>query len=676
MRMRRPGVLMMILLVVLALLTAACESDSPTLPEQAATSTPTSDIAPSAAYVVTVIASPDAFEFAAEPETTTSNILVTVRARRTDNGQAPPDGASIIVSSSGGSLISDSGATTSAVLNLDDGVSSVTLQVSTGDIDSSIVVQAQIEQSFGQDTVAITQAEPTPDPPPPAPFFLTGIVPNTGPPEGIEATILGNGFSSPLRVTIDTQVAQILSASSGSIRIRVPPIFDLPVGQIRSVDVTVTNNFNDTDPDSITAADTLASAFTYTRDGGSVIVPRIISVTPAFGPNEGGTQITIRGEGFSNQVQVFVGAGNARVEAQLQSVSPSRIVAITPAATGPNAVNQNRIVDVQVVNLNSGSQDTLAGAFQYGSAGSVVITALSPNEGPFTGGQLVTVFGTGFEEPVAVSMAGFGQEIVSVTGTEIVVRTPGIIPNGCSDESGAVSVTNVETAESGQGPSYTYRVFDVVVTDVSPNTFTTTADGSLVGAPNVEINLGPIGASGIEAGDPVSVEIDGNAALGVVAVNSGGQVVVRARVPNFFGTFETDTCLVGGQDGEILLPTPTDLTITSLRTTCTQTLTNAIIYDPPSDCQVDPAPPEASFVISGTTGTTVNFVNTSTGADSYTWFFGDGSSCTAPGVDPACDLNGATYTYPPIAATYTVTLQASNQFGTSTASNDVTITPP
>ncbi|MEM1320161.1 MAG: PKD domain-containing protein [Bacteroidota bacterium] len=76
--------------------------------------------------------------------------------------------------------------------------------------------------------------------------------------------------------------------------------------------------------------------------------------------------------------------------------------------------------------------------------------------------------------------------------------------------------------------------------------------------------------------------------------------------------------------------------------------------------------PTAGFSTSAV-GSTVNFTNTSTGANSYTWDFGDGSSSTS--VNPE-------HTYPGDGS-YTVVMTAINDCGSTTSTQVVTIiTPP
>ncbi|AHG88122.1 peptidase S8 and S53 subtilisin kexin sedolisin [Gemmatirosa kalamazoonensis] len=70
-----------------------------------------------------------------------------------------------------------------------------------------------------------------------------------------------------------------------------------------------------------------------------------------------------------------------------------------------------------------------------------------------------------------------------------------------------------------------------------------------------------------------------------------------------------------------------------------------------------PPPPVASFVYS-CAGLTCSFTNTSTGATSYAWSFGDGTTST---------LTNVSHTFPRRHASYTVTLTATNSIGATSS---------
>jgi hypothetical protein len=439
---------------------AGCDASSPSEPPQQP-GTPPGGGPGSAAYNITVTLSPPEV-----PAGSPDPVQVTVRVVRADTGQPPPTGTTIIVSASGGAFGSADGPT-SVVVQTTNGQAVVSyfppLLVGTG----SVIIQARLESSIGQATLRIAEPET---------FFVASVAPSTGSPNGgEEVTIHGGGFESPVRVTFGGVPAQVLSVSSNRIRVLTPPSADpVPVGGTLPVAVTVIVRLNEVDQ----AVDSLPSAFIYSR-GGTVIQPQVFSVTPASGPNEGGTRVTINGEGFQAPVQVFFGSGTSPssftgIEATVESVSANRIVVRTPAATGFGQNNLNQVVSILVKNLDSGFSTIAGSAFQYGGGGDAIpfISAISPGGGPYTGGTLVTLFGQGFDEPVAVSIGGIGQAVISVTGTEVVIRTGGVRVEDCdvvSENPGTVSITNIETGESAEGPAFEFIVPQPLVTGVSPS---------------------------------------------------------------------------------------------------------------------------------------------------------------------------------------------------------------
>ena len=281
--------------------------------------------------------------------------------------------------------------------------------------------------------------------------------------------ILGQEFESPVRVTFGGLPADVLSVTSNAIRVRTPRNDTVPpppaVGRL-PVDVTVTINVNEVRE----ATDTLVAGFTYTR-GTVGVQPVIFSVTPNIGPNEGGTRVTINGDGFADPVQVTFENGSSVLEAQVESVARTQIVVISPPAVGFGNDLRNQQVDIRVKNQLNGLEVVRADAFRYGVAFSVF--AVDPSSGPFTGGTRVTIFGEGFDEPLVVDFGTLRQQVLSVTGNEILVRTVPIRSTGaCQDVELPVLVTHLETNQTAQGGSFTYLIeqFAPDIISTSPST--------------------------------------------------------------------------------------------------------------------------------------------------------------------------------------------------------------
>ncbi len=637
--------------LLVPLLFLGCSTDSPTQPTPNPQPPPTGG-GGATSFVISVTANPST-----APASADAPIAVTVTVRRADNGQAPPNGTTLGISTTLGNFVSPANGPQSTNLSLIGGSAQINLFAN--GLVGTARVQAQLQSSVGAANVVFTEI---------GTFFIQAISPTSGSPDGgSRITITGGGFVEPVRVFIGGQIAQVVSVTDTRI-VALSPQVSLPVGQTSTVDVTVTNALNTPNE----ATDSLIGVFTYRRSGGGALQPQVFSVTPGSGPNEGGTRVTIQGEGFVSPVQVLFGTGSANAftgtEAQIQSVSSTQIVAISPAATGFGQNNQNSTVAILVRNLNDGATALFGTAFQYGT--SVLVTSVGPGSVSYLGGDRVTIFGQGFDEPVAITAGNVTQAPISVTGTEIIFRASAVeivdcepMAPGGGAATGPVLVVNIESgAGNTTGPVFSY---------VGPNPpfITSIAPGTVAQAGGTSITLG--GGNFVA---PVTVTIDG--ALATVTSVSGTQVVVNAP-PISSASFDTVTCNDNGdgQPGTRNIPTVNSLSFSlrNVATGCVADNVNVNFTVTPTDtsCQDDiapvdpPTPPVAdfSFVINGNQ---VDFINQSTGnPTSYLWQFGNPGNSTSTNVNP-------TFTYPG-PGSYTVRLTASNSAGANTAIKLVTI---
>jgi hypothetical protein len=534
---------------------------------------------PVVTFTVTVTANPSQITAGGAAS---SNITVDVR--RSDNGQPPPDLTTVTLTTNLGAFGSAGGPQSVELQTVNGRVQAVLFA---GTDSGTATVRAQVAGGAGATNVTIGQ---------PATFFVSSIDPSVGSPQGGEqVTILGGGFETPVRVTFNGATATVRSSGPNRIVVTTPSAaaagVDVGVGETESVSVTVTINVNETNEDS----DTIDRGFTYALGGGGTAQPQIFAVDPTHGTNDGGTRVTIIGDGFQSPVQVLFGLGTTAtsfngVEAAVESVTSTRIVVRTPAATGFGQNLTNQVVDLLVKNINTGFSTIGQQQFKYGT--DVLITAMGPGAGPFTGGTLVTLSGQGFDEPVAVSLGGIAQAVISVTGTQVVFRTSGITlaqcpPNGIVPATG-VSVTNIETGDSDTANlTFNYLVPLPQIFSVSPTSGNPGATVTISGqnfATNVQVLFG----------DPTS----GSSAQ----VLSGSSTSLSVRVPNAPQgfTFITEPCDGNGDgipNGERLAPTPISVTVRNLDGTgCVSTLTNAFTLNPPNttctgDTSTPPPPP-------------------------------------------------------------------------------------
>jgi plastocyanin len=424
------------------------------------------------------------------------------------------------------------------------------------------------------------------------------------------------------------------------------------VGQSVPVTIGVTINVNQTG----SLSDTLPNGFTYSF-GGTVEQPQIFSLSPTTGSNDGGTRVTIVGTGFSSPVQVFFEGGSPKVsiEASVVSVTPTQIVILSPPARGFGNALANNPVDVRVKNLNSGFETTATGGFHYGSKS--LITSFAPGQLEYNDvTTIITIQGQGFEAPVAASIANVAARVVGVSGTEVQVQSPGVVPTGCQDVSGPVTTVNINTGDGATSTAtFIYRVPKTAVTGISPTS------GPQGGGTSVTLS-----GSGLDG--PVRVQFGDQAVTSLPGPVPGTVVAVT---PAFGGTFPTVTCTVGGVAGTMNVDATVNVQVTNLATTCTDTLAKAFTYHPAdTTCKATPPPPVlpvASFTFAKA-GLTVTFADTSSGnPTTFSWIFGDGSAITAVNAQ-----ENPTHTYA-APGNYVVKLTVTNGSGSSSTNQLITV---
>jgi hypothetical protein len=645
------------LLAAVLAVVAACSSKSPTEPSSGPSS-PKVPVSPANFnYVITVTASPTHLTVGSGGGST-----VTVRAANQADGSLPPDLTPITLTTTLGDFNVAGSGIESLNLQLVHGQASAILfpgsSAGTATLAATIVPGASGPcaasglalacSGSGGGNVSIGVA---------GTFFLNGVSPNTGDPAGGSiVTITGGGFAAPVSVTFGGSSATVRSVSQSAIQVVVPPASQaVPVGTTLPVSITVNNNLGGTSQ----ANATLTNAFTYVTGGGGIVQPQVFSVTPASGTNDGGSQISIIGQGFVAPVQVLFGTGTAGsfngVEATVQSVTATKIVVVSPPARGFGQDNTNQLVSLLVKNITTGFSTVAPGAFKYGSK--VIITAAGPTQVAYNQQVKVTISGQGFADPVAVSLGGIAATVLSVTGTEIQVLSS--LPNvtACSNISGPITVTNINNGDGASGLTFTYLVNKPDIQSLSPSSGPG-GGGTHVTLMGVNFNTA--------FGDRV---LFGDTAAIVTGNPTAGTIVVTA--PPYDQTFPTTACTSGTSTGTMETSVAVDVVVTDPQTTCTDTLAKAFTYIPTDQsCHITPPTPPAAPVASFTFVTnnlTVIFHDTSTGPpSSWTWMFGD--SATSNAQNPVHSYAAA--------GTYTVTLTVSNATGSSTTSQFVTVASP
>ena len=596
----------------LLLAAAGCSSEDPTSPNTGGNPgvPPGGGVGPGT-WSITVTASPSSLTLlpagSTEPVTTS---LVTVRVRGT-NGAAPPAGTTVLVSFTLGTIsgsLCNVGEGT-AVCELVGGETSFTF---TPTATGTAVISARLEQSVGQTTILISAPGVL------APFVLSHVQPGIGDPAGGEEVRIfaadgSRPFEAPVVVLFGGVNATVLGVSANSVRVLTPARPGLAPGQTATVDVQVTTAAGTVDQ----AVGTLTGAFTYAF-GGTVVQPQIFSVSPLEGPYEGNTRVTVNGTGFQTPVQLIFAFGNVELEAPLESVSSTQIVARTPDVRPflpPDNPTATISTQIRMVNQASGQQATASQRFFYGPG--LRITSVNPNQVGFAGGTRVIVTGHGFDEPLTLTLAGVIQSLISVAGTEIIFNSSPFVGRACdSRTSEDLVVTNHEGGASATSGLFITGPPSPVITGINPN------------AGNVGINVTISGANLPTIAD-VRVTFGGSGGTGgstaPIVSTSPTSIVATVPSPPPGFVFNTEACDGNGDGipgGTRPVATPMDVSVINLTSGCFAVLPNGFTLTPPSaPCTGDTSEPPPPPTVQCNDG----FDN-----DSDTFIDGADPQCTGP----------------------------------------------
>jgi hypothetical protein len=318
-----------------------------------------------------------------------------------------------------------------------------------------------------------------------------------------------------------------------------------------------------------------------------IVTPEITGISPTAGPFDGGTIVTISGHGFELPLQVLFGTLEA-TEIQLfddTSLADNDIITCRTPDYSQTGQLPPLAVNVQVTNLQTGRTTTSAQTFTFGET--LYVTQADPTEGQI--GDLLTLYGSGFEDPLTVWFRAGGEvefDVISVTGTELTLKSPSDLAPTCNDRSGSFRVVLNQSGREAEGGQYTLLGSNPTITGVDPIFVQETDFGNGVDPAEIDIN-------GVRFNDDLLVTIGGfTMPPGQVTVESPERIHVSGiPAPNDFDlTFDTDPCTTGsGLPGIRKAPTAVDVTVQNLPLGCQDTLSQALIYVPEDqDCVAAP----------------------------------------------------------------------------------------
>ena len=254
--------------------------------------------------------------------------------------------------------------------------------------------------------------------------LVSSVSPNTGTtPGGQDITVTGSNFVNGCAVMIGSYpAADVVFINSSTLTMKTP------ASAAGLFSVTVTNTVDG-------QFAVLPDAFTYTLPP-----PEVQYCLPESGHVTGGQAITIKGRYFANGATATIG-GNAVTGIVFMDTATLR--GIVPAGiAGP--------ADVTVRNPDT-KTGTLTGGFTYFGFMPPVLLSASPASGPTTGGQTITLSGTGFIDGATVEIGGTPASVSFISSTTLTAITP-------LHSSGTVGirVINPDTQSSLLDYSYTY----------------------------------------------------------------------------------------------------------------------------------------------------------------------------------------------------------------------------
>ncbi|MGI6596854.1 MAG: IPT/TIG domain-containing protein [bacterium] len=335
---------------------------------------------------------------------------------------------------------------------------------------------------------------------------ITSIDPNYGSTAGgTRVTIRGKEFDNwDTHVEMGQGFAEVTSVSDDHTTL----VIGTPKGNVGHSNITITN------PDGSTT--TRKEGFEY------IITPTISHIMPTFGPTSGGTEVTIRGTNFPQNVGVRIAGQDADI---IEGHTDTVVIIMTPEGPfGP--------VDVEVYDKDNPQKSvTRSNGFTYKQETSApTIADIVPNVGDVKGGEEIVITGSDFldgdeNNPIRVLIDGRDCARVDVDSAN---RIRAITPAGQAGWR-PVEVINPDGGKVRINYGFQYKIPDklLLITGVTPNR------GPVDEKKRVVISGANFLDSGEEPGD-VDVEVSFGGRPGgkpVVVVDGEGHQTINVTTP-------------------------------------------------------------------------------------------------------------------------------------------------
>ena len=264
--------------------------------------------------------------------------------------------------------------------------------------------------------------------------------------------------------------------------------------------------------------------------------PRVTGVSVTIGPASGGTSLTITGTGLTAATAVDFGDTAA---ASFTGNGDTSITATSPEASAGT-------VDLTVTTAGGTSSTSSIDQFTFVAA--PVVTGISPDSGPYTGGTMVTITGANLSDATAVT---FGEDLVGFfvnDDSSITAYSPGVD----GPDTAAVTVTTIGgTSPRTPNARFTFTAVPAPsVTGVSPGS------GTINGGTTVLIT----GANLTNA-----FEVDFGAIPAEFMVNDDSSISAVSPAASAAGTVDVTVVSAGGTSAASSADQFTYETVTSVQ---------------------------------------------------------------------------------------------------------------
>ena len=243
--------------------------------------------------------------------------------------------------------------------------------------------------------------------------------------------------------------------------------------------------------------------------------PSVTAIEPAEGPEAGGTEVRIFGEGLTSSATVRFGSATA---SSVTALSADELIATAPPGHGT--------VDVTVETDGGESQATPADRFSYFTPGPAPsITKVAPKKGPAAGGTNLLITGHGFTGTTHVSIGGVAADFTVNSDSSLSVITP---PDTSGRTDVRVSTPNGMSPVSSKD-QFTYEKPTIASVDPSSGP---RAGGGIVTITGTGFSVGAATSFkfGKNAASNVSCESSSSCLVTVPAAQKAGVVDVLAAV--------------------------------------------------------------------------------------------------------------------------------------------------